>query len=101
MDWEAKRAEVSFLVDPVRVKNSQLYEKDFRNFLSLLKKVAKEQLKFNRLFTETYDIRPFHIKILEANGFEFEGRMNEHVVINNEFVDSLLHRCILRSVNHA
>ncbi|WP_400243367.1 GNAT family N-acetyltransferase [Niallia sp. JL1B1071] len=101
IDWEAKRAEVSFLVDPSRVKNNLLYEKDFQHFLAFLKRIAKTQLKFNRLFTETYDIRPFHVGILEANGFEYEGRMKEHVVIKNEFVDSLLHGCLLRSVNHA
>jgi hypothetical protein len=95
IDWEAKRAEVSFLVNPNRVKNNQLYEKDFQYFLNFLKRIAKQQLKFNRLFTETYDIRPFHVGILEANGFEFEGRMRQHVVIKNEFVDSLLHGCLL------
>jgi hypothetical protein len=101
IDWEAKRAEVSFLVEPSRIKYNQLYEKDFHYFLYFLKRIAKKQLKFNRLFTETYDIRPFHVEILEANGFEYEGRMKEHVVIKNEFVDSLLHGCLLRSVNNA
>lgn len=91
IDWNSKRAEVSFLLDTKRIKNKQQYDRDFSSFLTILKKIAFEDLKFNRLFTETFDIRPYHISILEKNGFVLEGRMREHVLINNKFVDSLLH----------
>lgn len=91
IDWESKRAEMSFLVAIERINNNELYKNDFTSYISLLKKVAFEELKFNRLFTETYDIRLLHISILEACGFLFEGKMKQHVFINDKFVDSLIH----------
>lgn len=91
IDWESKRAEVSFLVDPSRAKDNALYREDHLNFLSLLKKVAFATLKFNRLFTETYDIRSLHIADLVESGFKYEGRMRKHVKINNKYVDSIIH----------
>jgi hypothetical protein len=88
---EDKRAELSFIVDTKRTKNKKLYEKDFSMFIYLIKEVANEKLWFNRIFTETYDIRPLHIKILEKNWFIYEWRMRKHVYIDNKFIDSLIH----------
>jgi len=91
INWVSKRAELSFLLDPARIKDESVYEKEFSIFLSLMKRLVFEGLQFNRIFTETYDIRPMHISILEKNGFTPEGRFREHVLINGKFVDSLLH----------
>ncbi len=59
--------------------------------LALLAEVAFRSLELNRLHTETYDIRPSHISVLEASGFQQEGRMREHVVIAGKPTDALLH----------
>ncbi len=91
IDWESKRIELSFLVDPQRIESKGLYEKDFTAFIKLMKIVVFDELKFNRIFTETYDARPLHISILEKNGFKLEGKLKEHVFINNIFIDSLIH----------
>lgn len=91
IDWEARRFELSFLVDPAIYHNEEQYENCFSAFITLIKRAAFEDLGFNRMFTETYDIRPFHISILEKNGFRFEGRMLQHVIINEKFIDSLIH----------
>ncbi|QMU28980.1 GNAT family N-acetyltransferase [Adhaeribacter radiodurans] len=91
IDWESRRFEMSFLVDPVIYQNQEQYQVSFSAFITLMKQVAFEDLNFNRIFTETYDIRPYHIAILEQNGFQFEGRMRQHVVIDQQLVDSLLH----------
>lgn len=89
--WEDRRAEVSFLLNPLRVVDSTVYRQDFLSFLNLLKEVAYKVLALNRLFTETFDSRPFHISVLEEAGFRREGRMKQHVCINGIFVDSILH----------
>ncbi len=94
IDWTSRRAEISFLVATDRTLDEILYASDFRNFLRLMKQVAFRELKLNRLFTETYDIRPKHVAILEAEGFEFEGRMKQHVRIEGRYVDSLVHGCL-------
>lgn len=91
--WIDKRAEISFLVNPGRLDNAT-YKLDMSNYLSLIKEIAFTVLGFNRLYTETYDIRPLHISILESLGFILEGRMKEHVIINGKCVDSLIHGCL-------
>lgn len=92
LSWPDLRAEVSFLVDPVRAADAATYRQDFLAHLRLLGQVAFESLKFNRLFTETYDIRPAHIAILEEAGFRLEGRLRQHVQLApGTFTDSLMH----------
>ncbi len=89
--WQDKCVELSFLVNPAHVSDPVIYEQDFRHFIELMKEITFKELGFNRLFTETYDIRDHHIRILESCGFILEGRMRSHVCINGIFVDSLIH----------
>ncbi|WP_460619814.1 GNAT family N-acetyltransferase [Hymenobacter ruber] len=92
LSWPDLRAEVSFLVEPTRAANAATYRQDFLAHLRLLGQVAFEGLKFNRLFTETYDIRPAHIAILEEAGFQLEGRLRQHIQLApGTFTDSLMH----------
>ncbi len=91
LNWEDARAEVSFLVNPERAANHDQYYRDFHAFLCLLKTIAFGELPLNRLFTETFDLRPRHVAILEENGFRLEGCLKKHVFINNRYVDALLH----------
>ena len=92
LSWADLRAEVSFLVEPGRAGDAATYRQDFLAHLRLLGQVAFEGLKFNRLFTETYDIRPAHIAILEEAGFQLEGRLRQHIQLQSgTFADSLMH----------
>ncbi|WP_210515923.1 GNAT family N-acetyltransferase [Hymenobacter terricola] len=92
ISWADLRAEVSFLVEPERAANAAAYRQDFLAHLRLLGQVAFEGLKFNRLFTETYDIRPAHVAILGEAGFKLEGRLRQHVrLAPDTFADSLMH----------
>lgn len=90
IDWQAMRAEVSFLVDSKRAKDPKIYREDHLNFLALLNKAAFDDLIFNRLFAETYDCRPLHLADLKESGYKFEGRLREHVKIAGQYVDSLI-----------
>jgi RimJ/RimL family protein N-acetyltransferase len=92
--WEDRRGEVSFLLNPIRTCDQQAYKRDFLVFLRLIKSLAFEDLKLQKLYTETFASRTFHIGVLEAAGFSLEGRMRQHVIINNESVDSLIHGCL-------
>ena len=94
ISWIDKRGEVSFLVNTERLNNEAVYQSDMSNYLRLIKEVAFNILNFNRLFTETYDVRPLHISILEKSGFILEGRMKQHVLIDNKYIDSLIHGCL-------
>jgi len=92
--WEHRRGEVSFLLDPVRTHDEDLYKKEFLVFLRLVKKLAFEGLKLQKIYTETFASRAYHIGVLEAAGFILEGRLRQHVIINGLAVDSLIHGCL-------
>ncbi len=93
--WIDRRGEVSFLVATERSLNSEVYTRDFVHFLCLIKRVGFEDLHLHRLQTETYAIRPvLHTQILESQGFVLEGRMKEHVRIEGQFVDTVIHGCV-------
>jgi RimJ/RimL family protein N-acetyltransferase len=92
LDWEAGRAELSFLVAPERAADHAVYARDMAAFIALVVDgVAFADLGLHRVFTETYDLRPHHVAVLEASGFVREGRMRDHVRVDGRFVDSLLH----------
>lgn len=91
IDWSNSRAEISFLLSTYRKHDVKLYEKEFTIFLTLLKKIAFLEIGLNRLYTETFDIRPIHINIIENNGFRLEGILKEHVRVRDKYVDSLIH----------
>lgn len=91
MDWAAKRAEVSFLLDPARTHPAQAYAADFTSFLHLLCQVAFKTLKFHRLFTETFAFRKDHMAVLEDFGLKREGILRDHVFKNGKWVDSYMH----------
>jgi len=94
IDWPSHRGELSFLLDTQKAEDPSAYSHDFGIYLELIKKAAFNDLKFHRLFTETFDIRPLHISILEKHGFIYEGRMKDHTFIENHYVDSLIHGCL-------
>jgi RimJ/RimL family protein N-acetyltransferase len=98
--WEHKRAEISFLLDPVELAPKEHYAMRFKAFLGLMKTLAFKDLGFTRLFTETYALRPDHIAVLESAGFVREGVMRQHVRINGVGVDSLLHGCLCSDQTH-
>ncbi len=94
ISWQHRRAEVSFLLDPIFVWDSAAYHRYFSIYLSMIKTFAFSVLNFNRLYTETYDCRHDHINILESCNFQLEGRMRKHVLIGEEYFDSLIHGVI-------
>lgn len=89
--WDHRRAEVSFLVDPRRAADEEVYRRDMQAFLAHLSTMAFDGRGLNRLFAETWAFREFHISILEGAGFRLEGRMREHVLSDKGPIDSVLH----------
>jgi RimJ/RimL family protein N-acetyltransferase len=91
ISWQDRRAEVSFLLDPKRMQDFSLYEKDFYNYLILIKKLSNKELKFNRIYSETYAFRKEHISILEKANFQKEGTMRDHIIHEGSPMDSVIH----------
>ena len=95
ISWEDRRGELSFLLNPVLTKNKKQYKENHMVFLKLITDLAFNKLGFNKIFTETWATRKDHIKNLECFGFQLEGRLKSHVIINGELEDALMHRVLL------
>ena len=91
IDWNSKSTEISFLNNTSRSKSKIIYQKDFSIFLKLIFNVVFNDLKFNKITTETYDIRPWTIDILEKSGFKRHKVLKKHVIIDDKSYDSILH----------
>lgn len=91
IDFRAKRAELSFLLDPTIEEGSPEFATCFSHFFSLLQEIAFQELKFHRLVAETYATRRELIALLELSGFEYEGCLKDHVFKNGVWIDSLMY----------
>ena len=91
INWRSKNAELSFICDTKRFKKTGLYKKDFSAFLKLIKKLSFVYLKFVKLYTETYDIRANHVKILEDHEFVLTSSLIKNKLIQGKKVDVLFH----------
>lgn len=94
ISWLDRHAEMSFLTDPLYC-NLNDHSRLLTAFVKLLSQLALNELQLHRLFTETYSSRNEHMEMLESLGFCKEGVLIEHVIINGEFVNSILHGLIL------
>jgi RimJ/RimL family protein N-acetyltransferase len=94
IDWDAKRGEVSFLLETRRTKDEKSYQIEFLVFLELLKRAAFGDLNFHRIFAETFNVRSVHLATLEHFGFKYEGTLKDHVRVRGEYCDSLIHGLI-------
>ena len=56
---------MSFLLDTKHAQKAKIYQEKFSIFLELILGLNTEEIKFEVIVTQTYDIRPLHIKILE------------------------------------
>ena len=93
IDWTTGLTEISFLIETNRSKN-ETYAEDFASFLHLVKIIGCYELKFKEIYTETYNIRPIHIGILEKNSFQFKKILDYDKIINGKSVNVLFHSYI-------
>lgn len=93
ISWENKRSEISFMMENIDEYNDA-YKQNFKIFFLLLKKIAFKDLRFKKIYVETFVHRKRHIKILESFGFKKEGKLKKHYYFNNLYIDSILHSYI-------
>ena len=91
IDWGNRDAEISFLLKTEFSKNIKLHQYYFDVFLKLLENTAFNKLNLRKIHTEAYDIRPWHIEIIEKNGFKFLNRIKNTTTVNGVKIDSLVH----------
>ena len=95
IDWNLKKAELSFVLDTNRTEKLETYKKEFSIFLKIILNIGFKQILFHKIFTETSDIRPNTILVLEKAGFVLENRLSSKNYINGSYVDSLFHRILI------
>ena len=91
IDYSNKRAEISFLTAPERADNKKIYREDFLSALNWLCRYGFKELKLNKIFTETFDFRKDHIKIIEEFGFKKEATFRKQYFKEGKFCDSVIH----------
>lgn len=94
--WQHRRAEVSILFAPAIAADAPQYRRCLLAFLAMIDELAFDRLRLGRLTLETYDIRPFHVAVIEEAGYSREGRLRQHVTIGGNRFDSLLHGRLAR-----
>ena len=94
IDWEDKRAEVSFLLETEIAKDPQKYETHFRHFLALLQKLAFAHLGFHKITTESFAHRKNHVSIIESCGFSRDGVLRDQTQVDGQWVNSVVCSCL-------
>ena len=94
LDWENLRGEVSFLLATERTSNMESYSQELHLFFTLIKRLGFCELGLNKLTTEAYAHRIFHVQAIEDAGFCREGVLRQHVKIENQWVDAIVASCL-------
>ena len=89
INWLDKNAELSFVINTEIEK--QEFSQHWSIFLKLIEKVLFQELKFHKIYTHAFDLRPKLYSILETEGYKREAILKEHKFIDNKFVDIIIH----------
>jgi hypothetical protein len=73
INWKDENAEISFIMDTKLEKDS--FEEIWLIYLDLIEKVAFNDLKFIKIYTYAFDLRPNLFKVLETSGFKLENNL--------------------------
>lgn len=90
IDWQSKKAEVSFLLDTRIKEQSAEFKEHLHHFLKFISHVAFEKLGLHKLVAEVYALRPCMVELLQAFGFFLEGRLKDHVFKGSMWHDAYL-----------
>lgn len=96
INWVDKHAEISFIM------KTELEAENFKTFwlshLQMIEQVAFNDLKFHKIFTYAFDVRPHLYPVLEQAGFYQEATLKEHCFFDEKFIDVLIHAKINTAV---
>ncbi len=89
INWIDKNAEISFLMNTELEVN--YFETYWEKYLNILEKVAFNELRFHKIFTYAFDLRPKLYFVLEKCDFKKEAILSEHCIIDAVFFDVVIH----------
>lgn len=95
IDYKNRRGELSFLVDPTRAEKKEVYKRDFLASLNMLCRYGFEELNLNKLYSETFEFRQDHIKMLKEFGFHTDGILRQHHFTGGNYYNSVFQSMLL------
>jgi RimJ/RimL family protein N-acetyltransferase len=95
INWIDKNAEISFIMDTALEQDN--FNANWTIFLSLIEKVAFQILKFHKIFTYAFDLRPHLYTTLQNVNFIEEARLKELCFFDGSYIDVVIHSKINRT----
>lgn len=89
INWIDRHAEISFIMNTQLEK--YFFAHNWKIFLTLLEKVAFNDLNFHKIFTLAFDVRPHLYKAIEESNYSKEAILKDHYFYNNKFYDAIIH----------
>ena len=89
INWIDWNGEISFIMDTQL--EAEHFQEHWSNWLSMLKKVAFDDLGLHKIYTYAFDLRPHLYTALETNGFIREATLKEHCLFQGEYKDVVIH----------
>jgi RimJ/RimL family protein N-acetyltransferase len=75
------------------------FEYFWKNYLSLLDKLAFQELNLHKIFTYAFDLRPHLYEVLTSCRFNEEARLKEHCLFDGQFLDVVYHSKMNRTIS--
>ena len=89
INWIDKNAEISFIMDTSLEK--EYFDFHWKTYLRLIEEVAFKELKFHKIFTYAFNLRPHLYEVLENSQFLKEAVLKEHCFFEGKFIDVIIH----------
>lgn len=89
INWIDKNAEISFIIDTEL--ESLFFHKHWATYLSLIEKVAFQELSLHKIYIYAFDLRPHLYQAVEAAGYKKEAVLNEHCFFDGQYKDVVIH----------
>jgi RimJ/RimL family protein N-acetyltransferase len=97
INWIDKNAEISFIMKTELEKEN--FEYFWKNYLSILDKLAFQELNLHKIYTYAFDLRPHLYEVLTICGFNEEARLKEHCLFDKKFSDVVYHVKMNRTIS--
>ena len=88
INWIDKNAELSFIMNTKEESNFNLH---WSNFLVLIEQLAFDEMKFHKIYTYSFDLRPHLYVVLDQNDYQNEARLKEQCFYNGKYIDVIIH----------
>ncbi len=89
INWIDKNAEISFIMNTELEKDA--FQLHWYKYLQMLEELAFEELKFHKIYTYAFDLRPHLYKAVEQAGFIREAILKEHCFFEGKYKDVIIH----------